>query len=107
MHHQGTLTERESSVQMTSLHYQGKLSTNDLLALTSLNQLLFKMKLLYISVKKQATLARRPTVLSLPLQLVFPAWYLHVEQRHPNPGSCSKLGAVVLVLKRGAGYLQL
>jgi hypothetical protein len=58
---QGSLTEGEGSV-----------STVNLLVLTSLDQLLFILKLLFTSFTKQATLMRGATVLSLPLQLVFP-----------------------------------
>jgi len=50
----------------------GRLSTVDLLALTSLDQLISILKILFTFVAKQATLMRRSTVLSLPLQLVFP-----------------------------------
>jgi hypothetical protein len=52
---------------------RGRLSTVDLLVLTSLDQLIFKLKILFAFVTKQATLMRRSTVLSLPLQIVFPA----------------------------------
>jgi hypothetical protein len=48
------------------------ISTVDLLALISLDQLLFILKILFTYVTQQATLMRRSTVLSLPLQLVFP-----------------------------------
>ncbi len=44
------------------------LSTADLLELTSLDQLILKPK----NLTEQATLMRRSTVLSLPLQSVFP-----------------------------------
>jgi hypothetical protein len=50
---------------------KGKGSTADLLVLTSLDVVLLKLKLLFTSVLKQATLMRRSNVLSLPLQLVF------------------------------------
>ncbi len=40
--------------------------------LTCLDQLLFILKILLTLFKKQATLIRRSTVLSLPFQLVFP-----------------------------------
>ncbi len=39
---------------------------------TSLGRLIFKMKILFIFVTKQAALMRRSAVLNLPLQLVFP-----------------------------------
>jgi len=51
---------------------RGRLSTVNLLVLTSLDQLIFKLKILFTFFTKQATLMRRSTVLSLPLQLVFP-----------------------------------
>ncbi len=57
---QGTFTEGESS------------GTADFLVLTSSDQLLFIVKILLTFVAKQATLMRRSTVRSLPLQLVFP-----------------------------------
>ncbi len=47
------------------------LITVDLLVLTYLDLLLLKLKILFALFTKQATLMRRPTVLSLPLQLVF------------------------------------
>jgi hypothetical protein len=46
--------------------------TVDLLILTSLDQLIFVLKVLFTLFTKQATLTRRSTVLSLPPQLVFP-----------------------------------
>jgi len=53
---------------------RGRISTVDLLALTSLDKLFFMLKILFNFVTKQATLMRRSTVLSLPHQLVFPVW---------------------------------
>jgi len=50
---------------------KGRVSTFSLLLLISLDQLLLIKQTLFT--KKQATLMRRSTVLSLPLQLVFPA----------------------------------
>ena len=49
-----------------------RVSTNDLLVLTTIDELLFISKILFTFVTKQATLTRRSTVLSLPLQLAFP-----------------------------------
>jgi hypothetical protein len=49
-----------------------KLVTVDLLVLTSLDQLILKLKILFGFVTKQATLMRKSTVLSIPLQLGFP-----------------------------------
>jgi hypothetical protein len=43
----------------------------DLLVLTSLEQLILILKILFMYFPKQATLMRRSTVLSLPPQLVF------------------------------------
>ncbi len=51
---------------------KGRLSTVDLLVLTSLDQVIFIMKILFNFVTKQTTLMRRSTVLSVPTQLVFP-----------------------------------
>ncbi len=54
-------------------YWRGRLSTVDLLLLTSLDKLLFTLKILFTLFKKQAILIRRSTVLSLPPpQLVFP-----------------------------------
>jgi hypothetical protein len=60
--HQGSLCCRE------------KLGIVDLLALTSLEQLLLITETLLTFFTKQVVLLRRSTVLSLPLQLVFPAY---------------------------------
>ncbi len=51
-----------------------KLSTVDLLILTSLEDLLFILKILITFVTKQPVLMRRSIVLSLPPQLVVPAY---------------------------------
>ncbi len=48
-----------------------RLSTVDLLVLTSLDQLLFILKILLTFFTKQATFMRRSTVLRLPPQLVW------------------------------------
>jgi hypothetical protein len=53
-------------------YWKGKLSTVDLLALTSLNQFILILKILLTFVSKQATLMKRSTVLSHPVQVVFP-----------------------------------
>ncbi len=50
----------------------GRLRTVDLLVPTLLGQLLFILQILFTLFTKQATLMRRPTILSLPLQLVLP-----------------------------------
>ncbi len=59
-------------------YWRGRLSTVDLLVLTSLDRVLFILKILFNFLKKQATLTRRSTVLSLLLKLVFPALALNV-----------------------------
>ncbi len=51
--------------------WRGRLSTVDLLVLTSLDQLLLMMQTLFTFFTKQATLMRNLTMLSLPLQWVF------------------------------------
>ncbi len=56
-----------------SLTEGGRISTVDLLVLTSLDQLLFILKIFFFTFfTKQATSMRKPTVLILPPQLVFP-----------------------------------
>jgi hypothetical protein len=50
----------------------GRLSTVDLFVLTSKDPFLLVTANIICSFTKQATLMRRPIVLSLPLQLVFP-----------------------------------
>ncbi len=52
-------------LQTGKSYWKGK--AQYLLVLTSLDQLLFKLKILLTSFTKQATLMRRSTVLSLPL----------------------------------------
>ncbi len=49
--------------------------TADFLLLTSLYQLLFLMKIIFIFFTKRATLISWSIVLSLPFQLVFPGWF--------------------------------
>jgi len=56
----------------------GRFSTVDLLVLTSFEQLIFIVKILFSFFTKQATLMKRSTVLSLPPQLVFPTCFLAV-----------------------------
>ncbi len=53
-------------------YWRGRLRTVDLLVLTSLDQLLFILKILFTFLTKQAISMRRLTVLSRPPQLVFP-----------------------------------
>jgi hypothetical protein len=59
-------------VQPEKSHWRGRLSTVDLLVLTSLKKFLFVLKILSIVFIKQATLIRRSIVPSLSPQLVFP-----------------------------------
>jgi hypothetical protein len=61
---------------------KGRLSTVDLLVLTSLDQLLFILKILFAFLETLATLMRRSTVLNHPLQLVFPDVTLTAILRH-------------------------
>jgi hypothetical protein len=56
------------------------MSTIDLLALTSLESAAFGIENIIFLFQKQATLARRPMVLSVPLQLVFPGPILRQKQ---------------------------
>jgi hypothetical protein len=51
---------------------KGRASTVDLLEKTSSDQLLLILQTFICFLTKQATLMRRSTILSLPLQLVFP-----------------------------------
>jgi len=67
------LTGLESAVWQLKSYWGGRLSAVDLLVLTSLDQLIFILKILFSFLTKQATLMRRSTVLILPTQLVFPA----------------------------------
>ncbi len=52
-------------------YWRARLSTVDLFVLTSFDQLLFILKILFTFFTKQATLTRTSTVLSPPPQLVF------------------------------------
>ncbi len=74
------------SVYARRSYWRGRLSTVDLLVLTSLDQLLFTLKILFTFLTKQATIMRKSTVLSLSPQLVFPGlWqrsvFDHVSQK--------------------------
>jgi hypothetical protein len=70
-HHWNT---RFVCIRLFSFH---KGSTNTkLLVLTSLDQLISKLKILFSFFIKQPTLMRRSTVLILPLQLVFPGFFI-------------------------------
>ncbi len=59
---------------------KGRISTVGLLVLTSIDQLIFILKIVFTFVTKQAILTRRSTELSLPFQLVFPG------QKHGGVG---------------------
>jgi len=63
-----------------------RLSTVDLLEITRVDKLIFIKKILFIYVTKQPTLIRRSTVLSLPLQLVFPEQTLEAFPAESNVG---------------------
>ena len=60
-------------------YWGGRLSTVDLLVLTSLCQLVFILKILFSFFTKQATLMRSSTVLSLPPQFSIP-WVRDTER---------------------------
>ncbi len=75
-------------------YLKGRLSTFKILALTSLHQFIFILKLLVIFVTKQSTLMRRSIVPSLSLQLAFPFFIptsccvrkrLHLRSVQPYP----------------------
>ncbi len=66
------MEEYNLQVKAGKSHWRGRLSTVDLLVLTSSNQLLLILKLLFTFFTKDATLMRRSTVLSLNPQLIFP-----------------------------------
>ncbi len=53
-------------------YLRGRISTIDLLVPTSLEQLLFVIKILFTSFTRHGVLMRRSVVQTLPLQLVFP-----------------------------------
>ncbi len=61
----------EVSAHPGKSYWRGRLSTVDLLVLTSLDQLLLYWKLWFTFFTKQASLLRRSIVLILPPQLVF------------------------------------
>jgi hypothetical protein len=74
----------DSSKDFAGKPYRGqRFSTVDLLVLTSLDQLLFMLEILFAFVTKQAILIRRSTVLSLLVQLVFPG-FCHKWQHEPK-----------------------
>jgi len=65
------------SINAGKYYWSGRLSTVDLLIQTSLDQLLFILKILFTFFTKQSTLMRRSTVLSLPPQVKFPGKWRH------------------------------
>ncbi len=72
-------------------YWRGRLSTVDLLLLTSLGQLLFTLKIFFTSFTKQVTLTRSSTVLNLPFELVFPAiWQELPKTKLANNFFCGK-----------------
>jgi hypothetical protein len=72
-----TCCRRMTSGQPGNPYSVVKLSTVDLLVLSSLDQLLFLLKILIILATKQATLIWRSFILSLPFQIVFPGPTFH------------------------------
>ncbi len=72
----------DSHINLQACPNQGSLTegTVDLLVLTSLNQLLFTLIIVFTFVTKQAIIIKRLTVLSLPVQLVFPGPNLSLIQ---------------------------
>jgi hypothetical protein len=75
---QGSLTRGEDSVLLTYL------------VLTSLDHLLFKLKILLNFCTQQASLLRRSIVLSLPPQLVFPVVNPPSSSSKESCDSCDK-----------------
>ncbi len=65
----------------------------DLLVPTSLDQLIFILKCFFTLLKKQATLTRRSTVLSFPLQLVFPGETIQVSEGKSAACFCCQVAA--------------
>ncbi len=84
-------------VETGNPYRRGQISTVDLLVLTSFDKLLYILKILFSYFTKQVTPIRRSTVLSLPLQLVFPggthSLYMlspFVYVKHPTIGKIIK-----------------
>jgi hypothetical protein len=63
------LTCQDGYLKPGNTIWRGRLSTVDLLVLTSLDELLFILKILLTFVTKHATLMRRSTVLNLPVRV--------------------------------------
>jgi hypothetical protein len=70
----------DTTAESGNPYWRGRLNTVDLLVLTSLDQLLLKLKILFTLLTKWAILTRRSTVLSIPLQLVFPVLMLALNK---------------------------
>ncbi len=66
------MTQRQQNCPSREVLLKGRLSTVDLLVLTTLDQLLFILKKLFKFFTKQAILMRRSTVLSLPPSVSIP-----------------------------------
>jgi hypothetical protein len=67
-------------------YWRGRLSAVDLLALASLDQLIFIMKIEITFFIKRTNLMRRSTVLILPPQLVFPAYFKQMMTKFRGAG---------------------
>ncbi len=65
------MARKQLNVLSGNPYWRGRLNTVDLLVLTSLDQLIFIWKILFIFSTKLATLVRRLTALSLPFQQGF------------------------------------
>ncbi len=65
---------KQSNLGAEKPYWRGSISTVDLIVLTSLDQLLFKLTPNFPSLQKQPILMRGSTVLKLPLRQEFPAW---------------------------------
>ncbi len=75
----GKISKKTQSLSRPEKPYwRERLSTVDLLLLTSSDQPLLKLKVLFTFVTKQAILKRRSTVQSLPFQFVFPGLSIHI-----------------------------
>jgi hypothetical protein len=88
------------SLQPGNPYWRGWLSTVDLLVPTNFDQLLMIFQTTFTFYKKQDTLMRRSIVLSLPLQLVFPATSCCLSAKpkatldqYFSPFSLSRLGS--------------
>ncbi len=90
--HKKWLHNAALNVEPGNPYWRERISAVDILALISLDQLLFILKILFTYVTQQATLMWTSTVMSLPLQLVFPGrtipaaqycvWTYHCERKN-------------------------